>query len=394
MSMTPRPSQPPSRDVVRWIVRDTTEGSSEGMAPVGPESQPCGYRSPIAAQHPNSSPGLGAPHRPPPPLPPPLPPPPPPVSSVSPTNHIHIHSHSHERAEQASPPLFRAQRPETTSTAASTGRDDGHGASETPGGPRPSPAGGSEAAALAEYPYSIYNHGTWTAEDDKTLLQARSQGQNWAELQRTHFPNKTANACRKRYERLIERRGMHEFSGMRLERVANEYMNMRRELWSGLADRVGMRWEVVEALCMGAGLRTIQSNARSYTNRTRRDGRISQRFWEAPAEALGTGPPSFALPAPPVGRELGAPFGPTLGDRNAGTAGIRSIPPPPPPPPPPLFSTAAGPPPGNRLPPMILEPISLPGAYADGGGARPIPASPSAAVSASEPRPAPPAPDR
>jgi hypothetical protein len=107
---------------------------------------------------------------------------------------------------------------------------------------------GDETATLAEYPYSIYNHGTWTAEEDKTLIQARSRGQNWAVLQRTHFPNKTANACRKRYERLVERRGIYDYSGRRLEMVANEYMNMRKEMWSGLADRLGMKWDAVEAL--------------------------------------------------------------------------------------------------------------------------------------------------
>lgn len=107
---------------------------------------------------------------------------------------------------------------------------------------------GDETATLAEYPYSIYNHGTWTADDDRTLIQARTRGQNWADLQRTHFPSKTANACRKRYERLVERRGIHDYGGRRLEMVAGEYMNLRRAIWSGLAERVGMKWEVVEAL--------------------------------------------------------------------------------------------------------------------------------------------------
>ena len=107
---------------------------------------------------------------------------------------------------------------------------------------------GDETATLASYPYSIYNHGTWTPGDDRTLIAARARGQNWAELQRTHFPSKTANACRKRYERLVERRGIYDYSARRLEGVASEYMAMRRDIWSGLAERVGMKWEVVEAL--------------------------------------------------------------------------------------------------------------------------------------------------
>ena len=125
------------------------------------------------------------------------------------------------------------------------------GSTEGEGPPTSAPGlapAGDEAATLADYPYSIYNHGTWTADDDATLIQARTGGQNWADLQRTHFPTKTSNACRKRYERLVERRGIHDHGGRRVEMVASEYMNMRRETWSGLADRVGMRWEVVEAL--------------------------------------------------------------------------------------------------------------------------------------------------
>jgi len=103
-------------------------------------------------------------------------------------------------------------------------------------------------ATWTEYPASPYNHGTWTAEEDKILIQARARGQNWADLQRTYFPSKTPNACRKRYERLVEKRGLQDASGRRLEAVANEYMLMRKQMWSKLADRVGLRWEVVEAM--------------------------------------------------------------------------------------------------------------------------------------------------
>ncbi|GAB1319932.1 hypothetical protein MFIFM68171_10142 [Madurella fahalii] len=162
---------------------------------------------------------------------------------------------------------------------------------------------GEESAVLSEYPYSVYNPGTWTAADDRTLMLARSRGQNWADLQRAHFPTKTANACRKRYERLMERRGMQDYSTRRMEMVAHEYMNMRKGIWSGLAERVGMKWEIVEALCMSAGLRTIQSNARSYTNRARRDNRLSQRTWGSREDA---GP--VPLPSGPVGTEFGTAF--------------------------------------------------------------------------------------
>ncbi|KAK4098994.1 hypothetical protein N658DRAFT_498812 [Parathielavia hyrcaniae] len=215
-----------------------------------------------------------------------------------------------------------------------------------------SDAMGDETAALAEYPYSIYNHGTWAAEDDRTLIEARKGGQNWAELQRTHFPTKTANACRKRYERLVERQGIHDYSGRRLEMVASEYMNMRKDMWSPLAARLGMKWDVVEALCMGAGsLRAIQSNARSYTNRARRDHRISQKTRGAQA--------GLASGALPVGTEFGTAFtGRGYEERgHADPRGIAtgersntSLMPPPP------FIQAAHHAHGTRLPPIIPTP--------------------------------------
>lgn len=101
-------------------------------------------------------------------------------------------------------------------------------------------------------PASAYNYGTWTAADDRTLLAARARGQHWGELQGAHFPTKTANACRKRHERLMERRGGHDGGAgtagdaRRFEKIASEYMAMRREIWGGLAGRVQERWEFVE----------------------------------------------------------------------------------------------------------------------------------------------------
>ncbi|KAL1835409.1 hypothetical protein VTJ49DRAFT_6779 [Mycothermus thermophilus] len=294
-----------------------------------------------------------------------------------PRHHIHQHQHHQQQQQQQQ----HQQQPPRQPDEGRSPADDVLG--DDPDAP---------VAALAEYPYSIYNHGTWSAEDDKTLVAARAQGLNWADLQRTHFPGKTANACRKRYERLVERRGIHDYGGRRLERVANEYMNMRREIWSGLADRLGMKWDVVEALCMGAGLRTIQSNARSYTNRARRDVRISQKTREAQAqaEAAAGGPLNLPLPGLPVGSEFGTAFNTAhpppppprhehdqrLADRVSGSnppagTGVPTPGPAPPPPPrgmsdratmPPPAFLAAGP--GTRPPPPppngLLPPPGLP----------------------------------
>jgi hypothetical protein len=69
---------------------------------------------------------------------------------------------------------------------------------------------------------------------------------NWAPIQQAYFPSKTPNACRKRHERLMERRSADDWDGLKLESLAKNYMGMRREIWSGLAAETGEKWNVVE----------------------------------------------------------------------------------------------------------------------------------------------------
>ena len=93
----------------------------------------------------------------------------------------------------------------------------------------------------------------WTPQEDQTLLDARAQGQNWAPIQSTHFPTKTPNACRKRHERLMERRNVEDWDDEKLENLAREYLNMRRDMWTMLASRVGEKWQVVESKVRSLG---------------------------------------------------------------------------------------------------------------------------------------------
>jgi len=88
--------------------------------------------------------------------------------------------------------------------------------------------------------------GAWNQEDDRTLLALRAMGKNWNQIQREAFPGKTGNACRKRHERLLERRGQNDFDNRKLERLCKEYMSMRKEIWQPLAQRCGEKWNVVE----------------------------------------------------------------------------------------------------------------------------------------------------
>ncbi|GAB1732179.1 hypothetical protein NU195Hw_g4319t1 [Hortaea werneckii] len=123
--------------------------------------------------------------------------------------------------------------------------------------------------AVAPYPVAptsttgIRNAAIWSTADDEILLQARASGLNWQPIANRHFPNKTANACRKRHERLIERRHVEDWDAEKLELLAHEYMICRREMWETLANRIGERWAVVEAKCMEKGLKTLQATART-----------------------------------------------------------------------------------------------------------------------------------
>ncbi|CAK7567701.1 MAG: hypothetical protein SEPTF4163_005669 [Sporothrix epigloea] len=117
--------------------------------------------------------------------------------------------------------------------------------------------------------------GAWCPQDDDALLQARSRGENWAQIQ-LHFPSKTPNACRKRHERLVERRNAsNDIDARKMALIAREYMQLRREMWRPLALRAGEKWTVVEARCMSAGLKNMQAAAWSASRRMRTESALA-----------------------------------------------------------------------------------------------------------------------
>jgi len=143
----------------------------------------------------------------------------------------------------------------------------------------------SGASTTAPYPQpnaaSQRNAAIWSTSDDEILLRARASGLNWQPIASRNFPNKTANACRKRHERLIERRHVDDWDNQKLELLAQEYLACRKEMWEILAARLGERWNVVEAKvsasampsdpsttntqsqCMEKGVKLLQTTART-----------------------------------------------------------------------------------------------------------------------------------
>ncbi|THV97542.1 hypothetical protein D6D27_02056 [Aureobasidium pullulans] len=127
----------------------------------------------------------------------------------------------------------------------------------------PFPAAQIRQSRSAEPQPGHRNTANWSAADDEVLVAARAAGLNWQSTASKHFPNKTANACRKRHERLVERRTHEDWNTKRLDVLAVEYMELRKEIWGPLAAKIGERWSVVEAKCMEKGVKNLQSIART-----------------------------------------------------------------------------------------------------------------------------------
>jgi hypothetical protein len=104
-------------------------------------------------------------------------------------------------------------------------------------------------------------NGPWTTEEDEILCEYRTRGFGWSQIQEKHFPGKSANACRKRHERLMTKRRSTDWDDGRLENLAVNYRLMRGQIWAPLADRLGEKWEHVEkAVCevvVGDGPRSV-----------------------------------------------------------------------------------------------------------------------------------------
>lgn len=87
---------------------------------------------------------------------------------------------------------------------------------------------------------------SWSTHDDNILMNARARSHGWSQIQKEHFPLKTPNACRKRYERLVAKKRGPDWDPEKLERLSREYCQLREQTWKPLADAMGEKWQDVE----------------------------------------------------------------------------------------------------------------------------------------------------
>jgi hypothetical protein len=149
----------------------------------------------------------------------------------------HHHSHHHQSSMSG-----RSFDNSSNTANAYTAHTAGTSGASVPAVMTPS----STHAMVSLPPSHRPSSGAWTPQDDQQLMTARAQGLNWSQIKEMYFPGKTANACRKRHERLAERRDADDWDNRKFQRLAKEYMTMRKEIWSGLAARTGEKWNVVE----------------------------------------------------------------------------------------------------------------------------------------------------
>lgn len=80
-------------------------------------------------------------------------------------------------------------------------------------------------------------------------MRARREGLNWQSIASKYFQDKSANACRKRNERLMA--SADNVNNMAMDKLSKAYLESREHMWRLLADRVGEDWQAVQAKVRG-----------------------------------------------------------------------------------------------------------------------------------------------
>jgi hypothetical protein len=88
--------------------------------------------------------------------------------------------------------------------------------------------------------------GPWQNDADSILLDAKGRGMSWEEIHKKFFPNKSANACRKRHERVLAKMRSTDWDEARVQRVTEAYNRHRQVIWAPLCKELNESWSDVE----------------------------------------------------------------------------------------------------------------------------------------------------
>ena len=88
--------------------------------------------------------------------------------------------------------------------------------------------------------------GPWNNDEDTVLLDAKNRGKSWEEIHRTHFPGKSANACRKRHERVLAKMRNTDWDDARVQKVTEAYNRHRQMIWAPLCKELNESLSDVE----------------------------------------------------------------------------------------------------------------------------------------------------
>ncbi|KAL5601243.1 uncharacterized protein BROUX77_005492 [Berkeleyomyces rouxiae] len=108
----------------------------------------------------------------------------------------------------------------------------------------------------------------WSSAEDLLLEELRRRRGRWSEVSKK-FKGKSANACRKRYERIQQRKVASERNAaLDKTHVAVAYWEVREEMWKILESRMpGVKWEKLERMCFEMGENEIRKRWRDATSK-------------------------------------------------------------------------------------------------------------------------------
>ena len=88
--------------------------------------------------------------------------------------------------------------------------------------------------------------GPWNSDEDSILIDAKGRGKSWEEIHQQHFPGKSANACRKRHERVLAKMRNTDWDDARIQRVTEAYNRHRHLIWAPLCKELNENVSDVE----------------------------------------------------------------------------------------------------------------------------------------------------